>query len=132
MLVVANMKAINNAVMLDADNKPFYVTVRHKRAIEKAITQIIDSAVPVDKILLYGSCSRGAARYDSDVDVCVIIQRALTEEEQGEYIRLKGRLMWSDLPEIDLHIINGERLDEDSSTYINAIRRDGIVLWRAE
>ena len=132
MLVVANMKAINNSVMLDADGKPFYVTVRHKHAIEKAITQIIGSTVPVDKIMLYGSCSRGEARYDSDVDVCIIIKRALTEEEHEEYIRLKGRLMWSDLPEIDLHIVNGERLYEDDSTYINAIRKDGIVLWRAE
>lgn len=80
----------------------------------------------IRKIYLYGSCARGVAGPDSDVDIYIQLETELPAEELRW---LKTRCNSDDwkLPEVDIKI---ESTGLDSGDlFHNNIKNEGILLW---
>lgn len=110
--------------------KTCLISKRHAASLEKAIDIIINSGAPVEKIVMYGSCSRGSAKYNSDVDIAVILN------DDAEICRdalkeLRSAASSITSPDVDIHYINTKKYGENNDVYINAVKRDEVVVWRA-
>jgi len=60
------------------------------QAVTKAIKDYIDvirQDMPVEKVIIYGSHARGAAKFDSDIDIAVISNRfGKNPQKEGQYL----------------------------------------------
>ncbi len=97
----------------------------------KGILSVIGPTV--DTIILYGSIARGTATRESDIDIAVIIQRALTEEEEDRLtdfivdMNLKYNVVFS---VIDIIMADLKKWGSVIPFYKN-VSNEGIVLWKA-
>ena len=111
-----------------------YIDKRHIVAIHNAVNKIKCSKIfsDISTIVLYGSCARGNAKYDSDVDLLIIMPKRAIEKNHEEIIWLKGLINDGDVsdPEIDLHFANNEEWVTRNDTYAVNIKKEGVVLWR--
>ena len=86
--------------------------------IEEIKNQLIKLYNP-SKIILFGSCAKGIAKKDSDIDLCVI----------GDYDDKKSRLM-DMLINIESHKDNEWiKYIQDTATFASLINREGVVLY---
>lgn len=111
---------------------------RHLNAIDYAFKCIKDSELfpYIEKIILYGSCARGTAKWNSDVDLCIILS------EDSRVMRglspkihyLKGIASASDVcaVEADLKFFIGNDWEQNNSLFCNSLREDGKILWQCE
>lgn len=81
---------------------------------------IVKQALPVKKVILYGSYARGLERSGSDIDVAVIVDRI-----EGNYLELSARL-FELVREVDIRI-EPVLLNEnaDNSGFIESIVKYG-------
>lgn len=120
--------------MIASSKRP--ISPRHKQAITYAVNQIMESNLCpyVDDVILYGSCSRESARWDSDVDICLVLNPDVRKQE--DYRRsihwLKGGISEpnADSAEVDLKILIGDEWEKNQTLFYRNLRRDGISLWR--
>lgn len=111
-------------------------TERHQKALEYALNQIKNSPIKefIHSIWLYGSCARNEQKYNSDVDILIVVNATQKEffDIKKDIIFLKGNvstLNASD-PEVDLKIILNETFLFDTSLFLNNIRKDGLLIWK--
>ncbi|MGN0577902.1 MAG: nucleotidyltransferase domain-containing protein [Ruminiclostridium sp.] len=87
----------------------------------------------IAEIILYGSAARGTAGADSDIDVALLINEALTAEELdllSDFVvdmNLKYDTVFSviDLPNEQY------QSRKDTIPFYRNVAREGIVLWKA-
>ena len=108
---------------------------RSKKSIDYAISIIKESRIfPfVDKLLLYGSCARQDQRYDSDVDLFLVLKPNIDlDVYRDDLIRLKGDVspVDFDLPEVDLHSTVGNVWETSNMLYYQNVKRDGIEIYK--
>ena len=75
-------------------------------------------------IYIYGSYARNKEKYDSDLDVLIVIDKI----EQIDILETTRILRYKDniTAPIDIKIITTEKWNTSNSTYINNIKREGI------
>jgi predicted nucleotidyltransferase len=89
------------------------------------------------KGILYGSCARDEADYDSDVDILIVIDDAYVDKKEIKDFERKMRSDCSIFedqdgkyyPEVDIHFVLKSSYDKEESTYLKEIRKDGIVIY---
>jgi len=108
---------------------------RHIKAIEKAKKKIQDSdlSIYIKDVYLYGSCARGTAKYDSDVDLLLVLKKNIVSvENYQKLIRLlRSNLMPDNIEdvEIDVHTTIDTLDHQYNKLYFNNIRKEGISIW---
>ena len=110
------------------NEKSCFVYDSQYKTINNALQKIRDEIPEAISCVLYGSCSRNESKYESDVDLIVLL-----DNFNGD-VQRKGRNLISELNSnvivnVDVVFCRKERFDSDNSTYYNSIKRDGIVLW---
>ena len=110
------------------NEKSCFVYDSQYKTINNALQKIRDEIPEAISCVLYGSCSRSESKYESDVDLMVLL-----DNFDGD-VQRKGRNLISELNSnvivnVDVVFCRKERFDSDNSTYYNSIKRDGIVLW---
>lgn len=109
---------------------------RHKKAIIYAMKQIQNSELAqyVEKIILFGSCARRTENWNSDVDLCVILD---SECEgviglSGKIHRLKGEISSGELYDVeaDVKFFVGNEWENNQSVFCRNLRKDGRILWQ--
>lgn len=110
------------------NEKSCFVYDSQYKTINNALQKIRDEIPEAISCVLYGSCSRNESKYESDVDLMVLL-----DNFNGD-VQRKGRNLISELNSnvivnVDVVFCRKERFDSDNSTYYNSIKRDGIVLW---
>ena len=96
--------------------------------IQSAVNRVVEAFDP-RKIILFGSCARGAPHEDSDLDLLVVMKGAVDNPRQ-ESVRirrtLKGLMM-----AVDIVVIDQERLSDLAEApgliYREALRTGRIV-----
>ena len=109
---------------------------RHIEAIDYAIRQIRQSPIApcVENLILFGSCAREEARWNSDVDLCLVLRPEVKKIDGFSRIihELKG-VISDDQPgsvETDLKVVVGDDWKTSSMLFFKNIRRDGISIWQ--
>ena len=115
-------------VVKGADGKQCKIPPRQFEQLNQAITAINGSGLKYRLIILYGSCARSQARFDSDIDLFVDMDASEIAAQLDVIRRLRNRVLTIYNPDIDIHF--GSLETEENNVYKNAIRRDGIALWK--
>ena len=109
---------------------------RHKKAIIYAMKQIQNSELVqyVEKIILYGSCARRTENWNSDVDLCVILDPECEKVPglSAKIHMLKGEISSGELYDVeaDVKFLIGDEWKDDQSAFCRNIRKDGKILWQ--
>lgn len=100
--------------------------------IPKVVNLIIDKIKP-KKILLFGSCARGAITIYSDIDLCIVVEEKITPKERA---RLRSILLMDIIDitdfEVDLYICSErdwQDKHENQGTFIGKIYKEGKMLY---
>lgn len=94
--------------------------------IEDIKNQIIAKYNPL-KIILFGSCARGIAKRNSDIDLCIICHY---ENKKDKLIDMLTSIEYS--RDVDLILYRPEEWEKyikDSATFASLINREGVVLY---
>jgi predicted nucleotidyltransferase len=83
----------------------------------------------IDEIYLYGSCSRGNQRYDSDVDLLVQYNESYTDAI-GRQMRVAVLPEDSTLPDVELKFVQGDHWKTAIDPFSQNLRKDSILLWK--
>ena len=101
------------------------------RVVKKGVEFIVDLNIDqIDEISLFGSCSRGECRYNSDIDLIVItkgdrLNRSVTGFIRGELEYVDDTDVTTDVIFYDIDVFNRSK-----ERIVDNIKRDKIVLWR--
>jgi predicted nucleotidyltransferase len=99
----------------------------------ETITQLILSRTPDPRaIYLFGSCARGTEREDSDMDIAVLVERAMDRKNKLHLLQELWNITGDNGYSVDF-IIKTFRdfMDEiNLPTLSNIIHREGRVLWQ--
>lgn len=107
---------------------------RHENALKYAINQIKTSKLAsyVQNLYLYGSYARGDYRWDSDIDLfLVLMEGAPVPCLKKEIIRLKGAVSQDGVfdVDVDLKIVYGDAWKSSSIPYYKSILKEGKNVW---
>lgn len=109
---------------------------RQAKALAYAEKRIRESAIYpyVKRLILFGSCAREEERFDSDVDLLLVLDPSV-KEMNGYSTKihfLKG-VISSDDPkdtETDLKVAIGSDWETDPSTFFSLVRKEGKIIWQ--
>lgn len=84
----------------------------------------------IDEISLFGSCSRGECRYNSDIDLLVITNGERLSRNTTGFIR--GELEYIDDTNVTTDVVFYDRdvFNNSKECIVDNMKRDRIVLWR--
>lgn len=110
---------------------------RHVKKIEKDILYLKrnDLCEFIDDVILYGSCVRGEAKYNSDIDLFIVFKSNFDVNSQKkaiDKIRQDLRGGYEELPETDIHIAVGNLWEKSNSAFYKFIRREGKSIWEKD
>jgi uncharacterized protein len=94
--------------------------------IEEIKNQIVTRYSPL-KIILFGSCARGIAKENSDIDLCVIFSY---EDKKDKLMEMLINIEYH--RDVDFILYRPEEWSkyiEDSGTFASLINREGIVIY---
>lgn len=101
-----------------------------QRATLARCLEAMDRALPLRRVILFGSHARGEARADSDVDLCIVADGAIRQLEAASRWRVAMREIWP-RPPFTLIPIAPERLEEKQSRqdhFFKTLLDEGILL----
>nr|WP_172596786.1 nucleotidyltransferase domain-containing protein [Clostridium butyricum] len=94
--------------------------------IKKIEEQIIQLYNP-EKIILFGSCAKGMAKKDSDIDLCVILEY---ENKKDILIDMLLKIEYERDVDFILYKPNEwKKYIKDSGTFASLIEREGVLLY---
>lgn len=97
-----------------------------KKEIEDIKNQIVMKYNP-SKIILFGSCAKGIAKTNSDIDLCIICQY---EDKKEKLMDMLINVQYN--RDVDFILYRPEEWDKyikDSGTFASLIKREGVVLY---
>ena len=97
----------------------------------EAIVRAVSAAVQPKKIILFGSKARGDDRPDSDMDICVIVDK-LEGRNIDATIAIRHELHKEPIGAFDLVLYEENNFNERSvfqSTFEHTIRDEGVLLY---
>lgn len=103
------------------------ISRRHLEAVRQCISIILEEDFHTEKIILFGSCARSQSRYESDIDLLLLVKELPSSREIR---RLKMKLGEQIALEVDLKVSTAEAFANSTDFFIHNIKRDGVTLWK--
>ena len=94
--------------------------------IEEIKNQIVELYSP-QKVILFGSCAKGIARKDSDIDLCVVFD--YKDKKEALMDMLINIECERDVDFILYRCKEWEKYIQDTSTFAYLINREGVLLY---
>lgn len=108
---------------------PEYIVEPFREKIEIALNELVKHAeeICIDSVWLFGSLARNDYRYNSDIDLLVMVR-----ENPRRASRKIEDLDIDDInfPSIDFVVKTPESLESDVYLFNDYVKRDRILLWR--
>ena len=102
--------------------------------MQKALNRIQNCSClnKINQVILYGSCAGGEEKFTSDVDLVVVFRA------NSGYTKKDMRTMRMAINEdsdvgtvdVDVHFLDSADITTSKSTYVNEIRKDGIIIYK--
>ena len=109
---------------------------RHQDAVYYAISKLKDYPLApyIETIYLYGSCARGEEKWNSDVDLCIILKESVKMVPKYSPLMhtMKGILSDDkiDSVEVDAKIFIGDEWKTSKTLFCENLRKDGKIIWQ--
>ena len=119
---------------MDIIRENFPKSKRHRDAVSYAINQLNDYPLAsyIKEIYLYGSCARGEERFDSDVDLCIILKESVkTVPRYSPLMHTMKGILSDDKPgsvEVDAKIFIGSEWEASKTLFCENLRKDGKII----
>jgi predicted nucleotidyltransferase len=100
-----------------------------KRIVEIArlYAQKVRSRMPVNMVVLYGSCARGTTRKDSDIDIAVVVDKF-----HGDYLEISAEL-FNLVRTVNKHIEPVLLCREnDKSGFLENVLKHGKIIYKSK
>lgn len=79
--------------------------------------------------ILYGSCAKQETKYNSDVDILIVVSDTSDRSVIKEFRNLRNDLLdYDNGAPIDIRIISKAAWDKNDSIYLKSVHREGITL----
>lgn len=97
----------------------------------KEINLLVPKEQIID-IILYGSCAKGTFKYNSDVDIMVLIDK----EWFFKNIEIVRKLLafsipyFENLPDVDIRVECGTIEEQNDTWYWKLIKKEGKSVWK--
>ena len=111
------------------------ISDRHQKSIEYALSEIKASSLfsYVEDVVLFGSTARGMARYESDVDLLLVLDesaRSTIDNRDIRLLKVDVSPLDFELPDVDLKVtFNNNWMQSKDTIYLN-IKEDGYSIWK--
>ena len=111
-------------------------SIRHELALQSAKQKILQSKLSLyaKELYLYGSAARGQVRWDSDIDLLLVLDPAQKNSKKikKEIVYLKGTISDEELdaPEVDLKVVFVDGWRTSTQTYYKNIVQEGKKIWQ--
>ena len=115
-------------VITGLNDRTCRISRRHFDRLSDVLEKL--KSLPVSDVILYGSCARSEAKYDSDIDVIVLTDN-ITHELQTQIRFLRSEYGDGTGPDVDIHCYTKENYDKSETTYLKIIHKEGIILWES-
>ncbi len=105
-------------------------SLQPQRETLRRCLEAMDRALPLERVLLFGSHARGEAREDSDVDLCLVSDGAERQLDAARQFRLAITGIWPH-PPFSLVPITSQRLLEKQDVgdhFFYTVLEEGIPL----
>ena len=112
---------------LQGINRSCQVSARQLQAIKNCIAIIKETGFSLQKIILFGSCARSQSRYESDIDLLVVVKEIPSTKD---ILHIKAELNIQIPIDVDLKIVSDEMFSKNDDFFLNKIKRDGVILWQ--
>ena len=102
----------------------------HKRIINHVLKKFIGN-IHIDSIFLFGSCAKGAANEDSDIDLLVITHDKIYDDSHEAFDILycsTDDIPLEDYISCDILTATKDEFNFNSTPLIKSIKREGIEL----
>ena len=103
---------------------------KHARFIRFYLENILKESY-VDKVILFGSCAKGNASFDSDIDLFIVTTTGLSDDSDEIYnlmYKSTETMPLSDYVSCDILIASAEDVQHKSTPLIRTILREGVEL----
>ena len=117
--------------MEDTSTNTLKIPATHKYVINHLINKFIGSSY-IDSMYLFGSCAKGTATEDSDIDIFVVTNSTVYDDSHEAFEVLYGST--DDIPldsyiSCDILTASTEEFQHDSTPLIKTIKREGVELY---
>ena len=112
---------------LQGVNRSCQVSTRQLQSIRDCIAIIEETGFSLRQIILFGSCARSQARYESDIDLLVVVKEIPSTKE---ILHIKSELNERVPIDVDLKIVSDEMFSKKEDFFLSNIKRDGVILWQ--
>jgi predicted nucleotidyltransferase len=105
-------------------------SLRPHREVLINCLKAMESAMPVQEVILFGSHARGDARPDSDIDLCIVSEEAAEQLKAAQRFRRAMRPI-RPKPAFTLLPISPKRLEEKKAAgdhFFATVLREGVIL----
>jgi predicted nucleotidyltransferase len=105
-------------------------SLRDQRETLRRCLEAMDNALPIRRVLLFGSHARGEARPDSDVDLCIVADGATEQLKAAEKFRRAMVGIWP-RPPFTVLPITPQRLAEKQAVhdhFFHTVLTEGVPL----
>jgi len=103
---------------------------KHNRFIRSYVNGIADEPC-VEKIILFGSCVKGNANIESDIDIFIITKNSLADDGVEKYnllYRSTEGIPLSDYVYCDILTASINDVQQEATPLIRAVLREGVEL----
>ena len=108
---------------IQGEEKSFFVPKKQYTQIPECIRLAKQSVPGLTRIVLFGSCARGEARYDSDIDLCMITKEHLDTSCAAE---IRSQYMRNIEAKTDIVFLTETGLRSNKSSFVQEIEKDGV------
>lgn len=116
--------------MEDISTIALKIPVAHKYVINHVLKKIIGNS-NIDSIFLFGSCAKGIAKSDSDIDIFVVTNTEVKDDSHETFDVLYGStddISLDDYVSCDILTATKKEFQYDSTPLIRTVKREGVEL----
>ena len=106
------------------------IPATHKQVINHILRKIIGNEY-IDSVFLFGSCARGDANHNSDIDLFIVTKGDVRDDSHEAFNILYGStddIPLDDYVSCDILTASKEDFIDDSTPLIRIVKREGIEL----
>lgn len=102
---------------------------RFSKKLNKDVDYLLNyEGIEIEKIILFGSCARGACKVTSDIDLCLITKDSIERYIRGDITSFLDEEV--DCVKTDIVFFTLESFEESMSLIVKQIKTDGVVIYR--